>query len=307
MLGEFPLKDKIVAITGGGSGIGLAFVKYALSLDARVLIGDLSLTTDAEKLIAQQNKDSDKRNGSGGGGGGDAVCHSVSVAFIPCDVAKWDQLQNLIDKAKEVFGDVPDVYVPCAGIFEPPRSNFWLDREQEEDRYATLDINVTHPIKFTRMAMRALLGHKKKGVVLLISSIAGLDGVYGKPLYAAAKHAIVGFVRSMSVAEQQFGIKVVGICPGIVDTPIWNDEGELLSCYQPDRAQMLRPELIAASMMKLIQKGEYTGGTVYLETGEVSKVVYKGFENDPGNITAIETLPGVRLVGKQMRKQMEML
>lgn len=70
---------------------------------------------------------------------------------------------------------------------------------------------------------------------------------------------------------------------------------------------MLRPELIAASMMKLIQKGEYTGGTVYLETGEVSKVVYKGFENDPGNITAIETLPGVRLVGKQMRKQMEML
>lgn len=66
------------------------------------------------------------------------------------------------------------------------------------------------------MAMRALLGHKKKGVVLLISSIAGLDGVYGKPLYAAAKHAIVGFVRSMSVAEQQFGIKVVGICPGYV-------------------------------------------------------------------------------------------
>ncbi|EER42542.1 NAD-dependent 15-hydroxyprostaglandin dehydrogenase [Histoplasma capsulatum var. duboisii H88] len=295
MLGEFPLKDKIVAITGGGSGIGLAFVKYALSLDARVLIGDLSLTTDAEKLIAQQNKDSHKRNGSGGGGG-DAVRHSVSVAFTPCDVAKWDQLQNLIDKAKEVFGDVPD-----------PRSNFWLDREQEEDRYATVDINVTHPIKFTRMAMRALLGHKKEGVVLLISSIAGLDGVYSKPLYAAAKHAIVGFVRSMSVAEQQFGIKVVGICPGIVDTPIWNDEGELLSCYQPDRAQMLRPELIAASMMKLIQKGEYTGGTVYLETGEVSKVVYKGFENDPGNITAIETLPGVRLVGKQMRKQMEML
>lgn len=47
------------------------------------------------------------------------MCHSVSVAFIPCDVAKWDQLQNLIDKAKEVFGDVPDVYVPCAGIFEP--------------------------------------------------------------------------------------------------------------------------------------------------------------------------------------------
>lgn len=79
-----------------------------------------------------------------------------------------------------------------------------------------MDINVTHPIKFTRMAMRALLGHKKEGVVLLISSIAGLDGVYSKPLYAAAKHAIVGFVRSMSVAEQQFGIKVVGICPGYV-------------------------------------------------------------------------------------------
>ncbi|PGH07137.1 hypothetical protein GX51_01924 [Blastomyces parvus] len=298
MLGDFPLKDKIVVITGGGSGIGLSFVKQALSLDAKVLIGDLRLNAEAQKLVSRQN--SHNKND-------DAVRHSVSVAFVPCDVTKWDELQNLIEKAGEIFGDIPDVYVPGAVIFEPPRSNFWLDSEQEENRYATVDTDISHPIKFTRMAVRALLGRKKQGVVLHIASIAGLYGVYSKPLYAASKSAIVGFVKSMAAAEQQLGVKVVGICPGFTDTAIWDDDEEFLSDFHSDRAQMLRPEIIAASMVDLIQKGKYTGGTVFMETGDVSKVIYKGFDNDPRNIRKIETVPGVKIVGKMMRKQMTKL
>ncbi|PGH37066.1 hypothetical protein GX50_00049 [[Emmonsia] crescens] len=301
MLGEFPLKDKIVVITGGGSGIGLAFVQHALSLNTKVLIGDLRLTADAEKLVSQRNNPDRNNNNNSD------VPHSISVAFVKCDVTKWDELQNLIEKAREIFGDVPDVYVPCAGVFEPSRSNFWLDSEQEKNHYATLDINISHPIKFTRMAMRALLERKKKGVVLLIASIAGLDGVYSKPLYATSKHAIVGFVKSMGIAEQQLGVKVVGICPDITNTPIWDDDEELLSFYWSDRAQMLKPELVAASMVNLIQRGEYTGGTVFLETGEASSVVFKGFENDPEKIGAIETLPGVSRIGKLMSREMAKL
>ncbi|OJD18942.1 hypothetical protein AJ78_01054 [Emergomyces pasteurianus Ep9510] len=55
---------------------------------------------------------------------------------------------------------------------------------------------------------------------------------------------------------------------------------------------MLKPDLIATSMVNLIQRAECTSGTVYLETEEASNVVFKGVENDPEDIGAVEALPG---------------
>ena len=81
-----------------------------------------------------------------------------------------------------------------------------------------MDINVAHPIKLTRLAMRALAGKNKKGVVkgvvCCISSIAGLNGYYAAALYCASKHAIVGIVRSLGMADVEESVKIVGICPG---------------------------------------------------------------------------------------------
>lgn len=82
-----------------------------------------------------------------------------------------------------------------------------------------MEINVNHPIKLTRIAMRALLGRDKKGVVLMIASVAGLVGFYDSPLYGATKHAIVGFVKAMAEADALEGVKVVAICPGCVPVP----------------------------------------------------------------------------------------
>lgn len=72
-------------------------------------------------------------------------------------------------------------------------------------------------IKLTRLALRALLGSNKNGVVVLVSSMAGYSKHYSAPLYSATKHAVVGFARSMGAAEQVQGVKVVCICPGYVD------------------------------------------------------------------------------------------
>ena len=127
-------------------------------------------------------------------------------------MTSWSDLAALNTASLKHFSDVPDVYIPCAGIFEPPWSNFWDDTE--EQGYKTIDINVNHPIKMTRLAMRALLGANKKGVVGLVASGAGLSGGYLASLYCASKHAIVGFAKSMGQADQEEGVKVVCICPG---------------------------------------------------------------------------------------------
>jgi NAD(P)-dependent dehydrogenase (short-subunit alcohol dehydrogenase family) len=135
---------------------------------------------------------------------------------VRCDVAKWPDLQNLSVLSKQEFGTVPDVWVANAGIYEPAWSNFWDDTEDDQGHYAAVSINVEHPIKLTRIAIRSLLSENKKGVVLCVSSLSGLRSKYGSVLYCATKHAIVGFVKGMGLAEELEGVKVVAICPGCV-------------------------------------------------------------------------------------------
>jgi NADP-dependent 3-hydroxy acid dehydrogenase YdfG len=67
---------------------------------ARVIIADLRLTKEAEDFLATAG---------------------VSVVFQPCDVVKRSDLESLIAVSQERFGDVPDVYIAGAGVFEPVR------------------------------------------------------------------------------------------------------------------------------------------------------------------------------------------
>lgn len=91
-------------------------------------------------------------------------------------------------------------------------SSFWEDTEDES--YNSVQINVNHPIKLTRVATKALLKRNKRGVVLIMASIAGYSGHFTSPLYSATKHALVGFTRSIGELDRLGGVKVVTICPG---------------------------------------------------------------------------------------------
>jgi len=251
-VGDFPVSGKIVCITGGGSGIGLALAKLAHSRGARVLIGDLKLTPEAESLVSSSPNE---------------------IKFQKCDVTSFSDLRNLITASVKLFGEVPDVVAPVAGIFEPPWSNFWDD--QEEQGYKTMDINVNHPIKLTRLAMKALLGANKKGVVCLVASGAGLAGFYLTSLYCASKHAIVGFTKSMGQADQDEGVKIVCICPGIVASPLWTDRiDDRAKAFNYGTAPMLGPEEVAETMMNMIEEGKYGGGTVLARSSGIEEVVF---------------------------------
>ena len=82
-------------------GIGLSFVKLAAAqTGTKVIIGDLKLTAEAEDLIDTNTK---------------------NVIFSRCDVTKRADLENLITVSVKEFGDVPDIYIAGAGVFEPVR------------------------------------------------------------------------------------------------------------------------------------------------------------------------------------------
>ena len=260
-VGDFPIDSKIVLVTGGGSGIGLAFVHRCIEANARVLIGDLKLTAEAQEYLDSQSKD--------------------KVVFESCDVTSWKSLHDLITASIKAFGDVPDVYAPVAGVLDPSWSNFWDD--SEDDFYKTVQINMNHPIKLTRLAMRALLSAQKKGVVCLIASSAGIRGNFFLPLYAATKHAVVGFTKSMGQADPDEGVKVVCVLPGTVKSNLWEDRDDhVAEATRYSERKLMPPSTIADVMIRMIESKEYSGGTCVLKTIIEERIVEEGFDKSAG-------------------------
>ncbi|OJZ90205.1 hypothetical protein ASPFODRAFT_28726 [Aspergillus luchuensis CBS 106.47] len=264
MFGDFPVDNKIVLVTGGGSGIGLQLCRQAAAKGARIIIADLRLIPEAQQFVDS----------------------SDAVIFQHCDVRNWAELQALIQLSQDKWNDVPDVYVASAAIFEPSWSSFWEDSETTD--YACIDINVNHPIKLTRLAIRALLGKDKKGVVCLVSSIAGINASIRSPLYCASKHAIWGFVKSMAMLDQLEGVKVTSICPGVVPTPLWDSVPGVRKHLSYDRVKHVPAEEVAEYMLELIQQGKYSGGSVVeiTSSGPDGRRVIPPWNVSPPNVYA---------------------
>ncbi|RFU28326.1 hypothetical protein B7463_g8011, partial [Scytalidium lignicola] len=266
-VGNFPLGGKIVIVTGGGSGINLAFVKLVLEKGARVVVADLSLSDEARGFISTSNKEGEV------------------VVFQRCDVSNWGELESLIPFAEKQFGLVPDVYIAGAGVFEPVNiisqtcppfadknlePHFWTNTEKSG--YKVVDINLNHPIKLTRLALEALAKKQQKGVVLVVGSMTAFSPQYSSPLYCATKAGVTLFVRSMEDADEREGVKVVLICPGIVETPLWKDRPDVRSGLTGEG--FITPEHVARSMVDLIEDGNYGGGTVLeVSSNELPRVL----------------------------------
>jgi len=94
---------------------------------------------------------------------------------------------------ERAFGAV-DIVCPGAGVFEEAFSNFWIPPGTDgsadtvaESRYKLLDINLTHPIRLTQLAIGHFVAHKKGGNVVNIASVAGQLGLLPTPMYIASK------------------------------------------------------------------------------------------------------------------------
>jgi len=158
--------------------------------------------------------------------------------------------------------------VTGAGIFEPEWSSFfWGNESDAESRYKTLDVNLVHPIKLTRLAISEFIAARKENAVVLhVSSISGQIPKLSAPIYTAAKHGINGFVRSFKRLEPEFGIRVVAVAPAIVRTPLFLDHPEKLQMVDESRDTWTSPEEVAGAMLKCVATMEVVGGEI-LECG----------------------------------------
>jgi len=135
-----------------------------------------------------------------------------------------------------------------------------------------MDINVTHPIRTTQLAIAHFLKHKHPGSIVHISSIAAQIPTIMVPLYVASKFAISGFVRSLKQLQTPLDplvapIRVTGVAPGVVKTPLWLDNPDKLKWVDESKDDWVTPEEVAEQMLELVVREDYVGGTV-LEVGK---------------------------------------
>jgi len=269
------IAGKTAIVTGAGSGINYCFAKLLLENDCNVVIADLSLRPEAQELVSKYSSKSAKK---------------ARAIFQKTDVTDWSQLDRMFKVAQEEFNGV-DIVCPGAGVYEPPFSNFWYPPGQPPSRddaslsrYALLDINLTHPIRTTQLAISYFISQKKPGVITHISSIAAQNPFLPAPIYVATKHAISGFVRSLAELETPPAplpkIRVNGVAPGVIKTPLWTEHPEKLKMINPEFDDWATPEEVAEAMLDLVQKPEYVGGTI-LEVGKDQRRRVEPY-NDPG-------------------------
>jgi 3-hydroxybutyrate dehydrogenase len=170
-----------------------------------------------------------------------------------------------------------DIQKPWSNFWHPPGSPPSKD-EPSSSRYAVLDINITHPIRVTQLAIKHFLSLKRPGVVVHISSVAGQTPFFPTPVYVATKHAISGFVRSLSRLENPPmssnlpKIRVNAVSPARILTPLWTDNPDKMKFVPQERADWVTPDDVADVMLELVERSDYVGGTV-IEVGvKVRKV-----------------------------------
>lgn len=283
-----PVKGKSAIVTGGGSGINLAFATLLLQNGCNVVIADLALRPEAQAIV-------DKYNGRSG---------ATKAVFQKTDVTDWSQLVDLFMLAEKEFREI-DIVCPGAGVYEEHWSNFWrppgTSESRDEElggRYRLLDINLTHPIRVTQLAISHFLQYRKPNSrkhIIHISSIAGQKPSIIAPIYVATKHAINGLVRSLAELDEKFGIRVTAVAPGLIKTPLWLEHPEKLKIFDEGQDEWVTPEEVGEVMLALVQQEEVSEiigniegkGTLFPVAGgtilEVSKTVraVNPF-NDPG-------------------------
>jgi short-subunit dehydrogenase len=191
-------RDKVIVVTGGGSGLGAALVRKFARFGARVTIIDVNADT-VEKVVNELVLE--------------RVLHVPNYKIL--DVGDDIVFCNALDELKEIQG-VFDIMVNNAGILMAGEA-----RDLDSKMFRTItSINLWGVVNGSLAAFKIMAG-QGHGKIVNISSVSGL---IASPLYSAysmTKHAVIGFSKALREEGRSLGIDVMVICPGTLKTGIF--------------------------------------------------------------------------------------
>ena len=191
MLKEDSLKDKVIVITGGGTGLGKAMGKYFVELGANIVIASRKMDV-LEATAKELSKGNDQ-----------------TILPVQCDVTDYSSVENLLNASIDKFGRVDVLLNNAAGNFISPT-------ERLSNRAFDIIINIV--LKGTYSCTLAFgkhwIKHKQKATVLnIVTTYAYTGSAYVVPS-AAAKAGVLALTRSLAVEWAKYGIRFNAIAPG---------------------------------------------------------------------------------------------
>lgn len=231
------MKNKVVAITGASSGIGLALAhRFAaagshLSLCAR----RLDVLQEVQQKLRQQ--------------------YGVEVHISAVDVTQQADCQRFIDETVQQFGQM-DVLINNAGITMRAQ----LAELDPKVLHHVMDVNFWGTVYCTHAALRHLL--HSRGSIVGISSIAGYRGLPERSGYSASKFAVNGFLESIRTELLHSGVHVLTACPGFTASNIrkvaLTADGQAQGESQRDEGKMMSAEEVADRIYGAITRRKRT-------------------------------------------------
>lgn len=241
------LNDKVVIITGAASGIGRATVEVCAAEGARLVLADLpSAALDSLASLDRPGQ---------------------PVIVAPTDVTRLDNCEHLAASAVKRWGRI-DAVINCAGIlqggFVP------LDELDVETWQRVIAVNLTGSFQVAKAVAPAMKA-AGRGTIVLIASGAGVRGGSSSVAYGSSKGGVHGLAMVIEAQLAPFGIRVIDVCPGSLDTPLKRQnvvDGAIASGASPDdalkKAGLADPIGVARVLAFLASdEADYVRGSVF--------------------------------------------
>jgi len=223
-------KDKLAAVTGGEMGIGKAVVEKLTAAGSRVVIAGIDEQAGRE---CEQNIQGE-------------------VTFVQTDVSQEEQVKEFSKKVKQDIGSV-DILVNNAGI----HMNGNVVTTEYKDWINLLEINLDGAFLMSKYIIKNHMLPQKSGVIVNISSEAGIDGFKDQVAYNVSKAGMISLTKSTAVDFADDNIRVNAVCPGTTMTPLVEKALE-----QADDTAALQEELEKIRPLKRLGKPEEIASAV---------------------------------------------
>ncbi|SFQ95407.1 3-hydroxyacyl-CoA dehydrogenase [Desulfoscipio geothermicus] len=245
------IKDSVAVVTGGASGLGEATVRNFVEHGAKAVILDMA-EKNGNKLAGEL---------------GD------SVIFVKTDVASDDSVKNAINLAVEKFGSI-QIVVNCAGIAVAQKVLGKNGPMPLENFNKVIQVNLIGTFNVIRLAVEKMVQNipnrdGERGVIINTASVAAFEGQIGQAAYSASKGGVVGMILPIAREFAAHGIRVMGIAPGLFETPMFDSlpeaAREALGKMTPFPPRLGRPSEFAMLVQQIVGNPMLNGATIRLD------------------------------------------
>jgi NAD(P)-dependent dehydrogenase (short-subunit alcohol dehydrogenase family) len=250
------LKDRVVVVTGAGSGLGLASARRMAEEGAKIIAVDID-----EHAAAMTAK-------------------ATGGEFVAADVSDEDQVRELFDGVADRYGRV-DVAFNNAGI-SPPEDDSILTTGIEAWRRVQ-EINLTSVYLCCKYVLPHMQRQGKGSIINTASFVALLGAATSQISYTASKGGVLAMTRELGVQFARDGIRVNALCPGPINTPLLQE----LFAADPDRAAR---RLVHVPMGRFGEPEEIAAAVAFLASDDASFITAAQFLVD-GGITGAYVTP----------------